>query len=58
MLPESQARCDGCSYPHYMDNEEIFCRKYVDGLIDEIEMLKEELQYFKDLIDELEQTHE
>ena len=56
MLPASQARCDGCDRPHSMDDENIYCQKYVDGLIDEIAMLKEELQYFKDLIEELEQN--
>ena len=58
MLPESNVTCDGCEYAHYMDNEEVYCQKYVDRLHDEIEMLQEELQYLKDQIVELEQSHD
>ena len=52
MLPESNVTCDGCESAHYMDNEEVYCRKYVDGLLYQIEANQQVIDYMKYLIED------
>ena len=51
MLPESNVTCDGCESAHYMDNEEVYCKKYVDSLLHRIVALEDEILFLNTLIE-------